>query len=570
MSRSHIAVLLGLVVVLHPVAIVGDQPPARLRPAEKKDDVEATVRFLAQAIQPDQAAIDYLAQINLSTGMPLRPGESTALFSDRHGRDLAPNALAILDAWEASHIVASADGRTIVVAHSHCPPLIHLADRFTGRGYSRLWEGGQVSGLALSPDGTQLAAAVCRYTSNRGTQGRVFLWDLRRRLIRDDCVLITPATAVAFTPDGAGLVVGDEEGVVSLWSTVNGKRVRELGTHEREVLSVAVAADGKTAASASPDGTVRFWDIARGRERRCLKLGGPTRCVALSPDGRLAAFVVGPESSLGDTHVWDVAAGVELKHFAHRPPSARNVGFSPDGRLLATVERGGVQVWEVATGQERLKLCHAPDQSSSRLASLAFFPDGRGLVAGGGPGSSWDLTGRSPAGQLLPARFTAVGFDSLWHDLGQRDPATAHAAVWAFVAAGDAGVAELAERLPAVAAVGAERLGKLLAALDKGAAERQQALTDLESLDDVRVVPELVKVRAGPAAMEIKDEVEPALVRVTGPIGGERLRAWRALEALEHINTPAASAVLAKLAQGPPHAHVTRAAQEALGRLEKR
>ena len=54
---------------------------------------------------------------------------------------------------------------------------------------------------------------------------------------------------------------------------------------------------------------------------------------------------------------------------------------------------------------------------------------------------------------------------------------------------------------------------------------------------------------------------------VTSP---EWLRALRALEALERINTPAAHQVFEMLAKGPPHAWLTQEAQAARERLAKR
>jgi hypothetical protein len=52
--------------------------------------------------------------------------------------------------------------------------------------------------------------------------------------------------------------------------------------------------------------------------------------------------------------------------------------------------------------------------------------------------------------------------------------------------------------------------------------------------------------------------------------GGERLRSWRALEALEASGVPAACALLESLARGDEGARLTREAKLALARLRKR
>jgi WD40 repeat protein len=55
-------------------------------------------------------------------------------------------------------------------------------------------------------------------------------------------------------------------------------------------LSLSFAADGKTLATASGDGTVRVWEVASGQER--ARLTGHRGCVsavAFSPDGKTLA-----------------------------------------------------------------------------------------------------------------------------------------------------------------------------------------------------------------------------------------------------------------------------------------
>ena len=56
-----------------------------------------------------------------------------------------------------------------------------------------------------------------------------------------------------------------------------------------------------------------------------------------------------------------------------------------------------------------------------------------------------------------------------------------------------------------------------------------------------------------------------------GPVPpGERLRALRAVETLEHIGTPEAQEVLKKLAAGAPEPRLTQEAKASLERLGKR
>jgi len=67
--------------------------------------------------------------------------------------------------------------------------------------------------------------------------------------------------------------------------------LRVLHGHKGWVRSLTVSPDGKVLISAGDDSTIRFWDIATGRNFRTDKThAGPVRRLALSADGlRLAS-----------------------------------------------------------------------------------------------------------------------------------------------------------------------------------------------------------------------------------------------------------------------------------------
>jgi WD40 repeat protein len=63
---------------------------------------------------------------------------------------------------------------------------------------------------------------------------------------------------LAFSPDGAGLATGDEQGGATLWQWRSAEPV-PLGTHGRWVTGLAFTPDGYELVSAGQDGTVRVW-----------------------------------------------------------------------------------------------------------------------------------------------------------------------------------------------------------------------------------------------------------------------------------------------------------------------
>jgi hypothetical protein len=80
------------------------------------------------------------------------------------------------------------------------------------------------------------------------------------------------------------------------------------------------------------------WSVATGQATR--RHEGPkniTWCQALSPDGTLFAWVGRHDLGLHErAELWPVTKEAALQHFDGLRGGARLLGFSPDGRLLAS------------------------------------------------------------------------------------------------------------------------------------------------------------------------------------------------------------------------------------------
>ncbi len=251
---------------------------------------------------------------------------------------------------------------------------------------------GPVFGLAFTPAGEELATA--------GDDGSVRLWDLSANRARGRLEGgVERLWAVAFAPNGKTVAAGggdwfrpQDTGGLVLWDAASRQRLRELHGHAGLVFGVAFCpTDGDTLASGGWDGTVRLWDVKAGRERFVLRgHERPVRSVAFSPDGRTLASA----GFDGLVCLWDVQTGREVRRLDARPYWVNCVAFSPDGRTLATAENSGeavaavgpeprpgqVRLWDAASGNERATL-RGP---RAVVLSLAFSPDGRALVSGGG------------------------------------------------------------------------------------------------------------------------------------------------------------------------------------------
>ena len=164
-----------------------------------------------------------------------------------------------------------------------------------------------------------------------------------------------------------------------------------------------MSADGSLLASASKDGTIRFWSLPDGRAR-----GAPLRFpygaadAQLSPNGRWLSVVALNRDVVQDRlEIWDVRHRQRIKTL--RPAGGASFGrFSPDGRFLAVSDLPGrVQVYATATWKPV-----TPSFAGGRAAWAAFTRNGRTLATGNTDGTVrlWDVA----SGQALAAPLPGI------------------------------------------------------------------------------------------------------------------------------------------------------------------
>jgi WD40 repeat protein len=307
----------------------------------------------------------------------------------------------------------------------------------------------EIEALGFGPGGRVLLARRSgRVQARDGATGVVY----SDRLVAMTDVWRAPAAVAAFPPDGSRLAAGrrDDPRVVTVWDAVSGVERTTLARHADPVVHVGWSHDGRrlVTSSFSPEGAgrreVRVWDAATGKALAEFPAAGIPRAVvrttfgavALSPDGSLVAFddyavraakeltgrvrlleVTGgsqrqewPTDGLvralafsannrlvaayhenGRVQVWEAVTGRLLHDAPLQGPSqgAGDLAFSPDGRLLAAVDRERVMVWHVASGQELMLLRGAPPHSWDPGFSpkVAWSADGRRLAA-----TNWDAS----------------------------------------------------------------------------------------------------------------------------------------------------------------------------------
>jgi WD40 repeat protein len=247
---------------------------------------------------------------------------------------------------EAVFLAFSKDGEQVAVAGSEGVQLRSAKTYQPTAG--ELEKSGQPAfGLAFSPDGKALAAAVREKNTSE-----IYLWDVKSRQLQR--VLSPPHAAnsmVVFSPDGKHIAAGIGEHAVAIWDLSQNADPAVLSTgQDRGAILLSYAPDGKTLATAAFTGrTICFWDAATLKLLKTLEVDDGVVSIAYSPDGKW--FCAGRACQ---ATIWDADNYKLRKTFTgfSKHTLVMSVAFSPDSSLLVTA--GGSIFGPASVGEVKL------------------------------------------------------------------------------------------------------------------------------------------------------------------------------------------------------------------------
>jgi WD40 repeat protein len=149
----------------------------------------------------------------------------------------------------------------------------------------------------------------------------------------------------------------------------------KLGGHRLEVTSLAFTLDARLLVSASRDGSVRVWNVKRGREACApLMADSAVLAMALVPDHTMVAAVLEDRAVV----IWDHGPKRRVIHVEAPDHSAfRAVAASSDGQWVAAGGAGRrLYLWNTEKGVAATEFPRA----TGRIEAIAFTPDGSGIV----------------------------------------------------------------------------------------------------------------------------------------------------------------------------------------------
>ena len=177
---------------------------------------------------------------------------------------------------------------------------------------------------------------------------RGFEWHYLRGLygqsLRHSLTHPNEVRAVAFSPDGARLATGDQDGTARIWDAASGQLLNTLQFHTQRILSVEFSPDGRTLATGGEDYVIALWDVSNGK--LLSKMKGDDDAVlklTFSPNGQWLAF----SDHASSVQLFKLAPELIYLALNGHTGGINGLAFSPDNQLLASGGSDGlVKIWE--------------------------------------------------------------------------------------------------------------------------------------------------------------------------------------------------------------------------------
>jgi WD40 repeat protein len=227
--------------------------------------------------------------------------------------------------------------------------------------------------ISLDFEGNRLAGA--------SSNGAIIIWDISGDTVRQIQIIQDGkirGAGVALSPDGAKVAAALHDYTVQLWDIKSGKILNIFVGHTGSVNDLVFSTDGKRLATVSDDRTIKLWDVDTAKKYIDFSHlhKAPIRGIAFDPAERLLVSV----SVDGLGLIWDIQKGSKLYELNGHIGEIHGVDVSRDGQRIASAgEDGTVRIWNAASGKLELTLTEYPGVP----LDVSFSPDGNRIAVSG-------------------------------------------------------------------------------------------------------------------------------------------------------------------------------------------
>lgn len=226
----------------------------------------------------------------------------------------------------------------------------------------------EVTAACFNPTGDWIALGS-------GRRGQLIVWEWQSEsFVLKQQGHANNMACLAYSPDGANLVTGGDDGKVKLWNTGNGFCFVTFTEHAAGVAAVTFTQNGKAVLSASLDGTVRAYDLKRYRNFKTLTAPRAVQFASLDVDTSGEVVCAGSQDTF-EVFVWSLQTGRLLDVLAGHESCVSGLAFGPgmESVLVSSSWDKTCRVWnlfaEKGGGREAIPL-------TADALTVEFRPDG--------------------------------------------------------------------------------------------------------------------------------------------------------------------------------------------------
>ncbi len=165
------------------------------------------------------------------------------------------------ESWNIPALVYSPDGQFLVGGGTSRN--VRVWRTSDGARLFTLYHSGQVTSLAISPDGSTIASGLCDVSDAnlQCTRGAVWLWGLHTGASIDRLADFPDSVqGVAFSVDGSVLIAGSRDGTLRFYATSDLRPIASASS-PGGVGALAISPDGRFLATGGSNGEIHLWRV---------------------------------------------------------------------------------------------------------------------------------------------------------------------------------------------------------------------------------------------------------------------------------------------------------------------